>query len=55
MPVDADLDQSVGRLWRQQEMIDPDPIVLLPGAGLLVPERVEPRRIGRGPHRIRQA
>ena len=33
-------------------MIDADPVVLLPGAGLIVPKRVEPRRIARRPHRV---
>ena len=41
MAVDAGIDQPVGGLRRQQQMIDADAVVLLPGAGLVIPERVE--------------
>ena len=33
--------QPVGGLRRQQQVVDADAVVLLPGAGLIVPERVE--------------
>ena len=39
--VDAGGDEPVGRLRRQQQMIDADAVVLLEGAGLIVPERVD--------------
>ena len=39
--VDAGADEPVGGLRRQQHMVDADAVVLLPGAGLIVPERVE--------------
>ena len=41
MLVDRRRDQPVGGLRRQQEMVDADAVVLLPGAGLVIPERVE--------------
>ena len=40
--VDADIDQPVAGLRRQQEMVDPKAPILLPGAGLVVPEGVVP-------------
>ena len=36
-------------------MVDPQPVILLPGAGLVVPESVEPWLVGDGPKRIGQA
>jgi len=48
MLVDAGGGQRVGGRRRQQQMVDADAPVLLPGAGLVVPERVEPRPIGGG-------
>ena len=39
--VDAGGDEPVGRLRREQQVVDADAVVLLPGAGLIVPERVE--------------
>ena len=45
MLVDAGGGQAVGGLRREQQMIDADAVVLLPGAGLVVPERIEPARI----------
>src|SRR5437588_241510 len=36
--VDAGGDEAVGRLRRQQQVIDPDTVVLLPGARLIIPE-----------------
>src|SRR6266481_3840568 len=38
--VDADIDQPVAGLRRQQQMVDPQAPVLLPGPGLVVPEGV---------------
>ncbi len=40
MLVDPDATQPVAGLRRQQQMVDPDAVVLLPGAGLVIPERV---------------
>src|SRR4029077_10978723 len=40
VPVDVDLDQPIGRLWGQQNVVDADAVVLRPGAGLIVPERI---------------
>ena len=42
MLVDACAGQPVGGLRRQQQVVDADAPVLLPGARLVVPERVEP-------------
>ena len=42
--VDARRGEPVGGLRRQQQVVDADAPVLLPGAGLIVPERVEARR-----------
>src|SRR5262245_5880960 len=39
--IDACGGDSVGGLRREQKVIDADAIVLLPGAGLIVPERVD--------------
>ena len=36
-------------------MVDPDAPVLLPGAGLVIPERVLARRVGDGAQRVGQA
>jgi 2-polyprenyl-6-methoxyphenol hydroxylase-like FAD-dependent oxidoreductase len=52
--VDADVGQAVGRLGRQEEVVDPDAVVLLPGAGLVVPEGVDPRIAVEDPHRVGQ-
>jgi hypothetical protein len=38
--VDADIDQAVAGLRRQQQMIDAKSMVLLPGTGLIIPEGV---------------
>src|SRR5688572_4331720 len=43
--VHADMGQAVAGLRRQQQVVDPDTPVLLPGAGLVVPERVLARRV----------
>ncbi len=42
MLVDAAGDKLVGRFRRQQQVVDADAVVLLPGAGLIVPEGVLP-------------
>ena len=39
-------DEAVGGLRREQDVVDADAVVLLPGAGLVVPERVDARRPG---------
>ena len=46
--VDAGGDEPVGRLRRGQDVVDADAVVLLPGARLIVPERVDagPRQAG---------
>ena len=41
MAVDAGIDEPVGRLRRQQQVIDADAVVLGEGAGLVIPECVE--------------
>ena len=38
--IDAD-EKPVGGFRRQQQMVDADAVVLLPGAGLIVPEGVD--------------
>src|SRR5262245_43294532 len=42
MPVDAGGKKPIGRLRGGQDVIDADAVVLLPGPGLIVPERVDP-------------
>ena len=46
--------EAVGGLRRQQQVVDADAVVLLPGAGLVVPERVGAGRIGGGAHGFRE-
>ena len=48
MPVDGGSDQPVGRLRRQQNVVDADSIVLGPGASLVIPEGEEARFVA--PH-----
>ena len=55
MLVDAGAGEPVGGLRRQQQVIDADAVVLLPGAGLIVPERVERRPSVVGANRVGQA
>ena len=43
MLVDAARDQPVGGARRQQQVIDADAVILLPGAGLIIPERIKAR------------
>ena len=40
--VDADIGELIAGLGRQQQMVDAQAVVLLPGPGLIVPEGVEP-------------
>ena len=47
--------EPVAGLRRQQQMVDPQALVLLPGAGLVVPEGVEPGLVGDRAQRIGQA
>ena len=53
--VDADIDQAVAGLRRQQQMVDPQSLVFLPGAGLIIPECVLAGRVGDGAQRVGQA
>src|SRR5579871_4173016 len=55
MLVDLRLDEAIGGLWRQQQMIDADAVVLLPGASLIIPKGVEASRIAAGADRVGQA
>src|SRR6185369_8174475 len=52
--VDADIGQAVAGLRREQEVVDPDAPVLLPGARLVVPERVEVWLVSYRAQRVRQ-
>ena len=54
MPIDGRADEPVGGLRRQQDMVDADAVVLLPGAGLIVPEGVEVGAVAAGAHRVGQ-
>ena len=47
--------QPVAGLRRQQQVVDPDAPVLLPGAGLIVPEGVLAGLVRDGPQRVGQA
>ena len=38
--VDLTIRQEIGGLWRQQDVVDPNAIVLVPRASLIIPERV---------------
>ena len=55
MAVDAGIDQPVGGLRRQQQMVDADAVVLLPGAGLVVPEGVEVAGVADGANGVGEA
>ena len=46
--VDRDRAQAVGRPGREQQVVDAQALVALPGAGLIVPEAVEAGLVGRG-------
>src|SRR6185503_6683701 len=53
--VDAGSVEAVGRLRRHQDMVDADAMVLLPGAGLVVPEGVDAGLRVAGAHRVGEA
>ncbi len=53
--IDADIDQSVAGLRRHQQVIGAQAPILLPGAGLIVPEGVLARRVGDGAERSGEA
>ena len=55
MAVDAGIDQPVGGLRRQQQMIDADAVVFGEGAGLVVPERVEIAGVADGANGVGEA
>ena len=55
MAVDAGIGEPVGGLRRQQQVIDADAVVLGPGAGLVVPERVEVGCVADGADGVGQA
>ena len=38
--IDAAIGQQIGALRRQQEMIDADAVIAVPGAGLIIPEGI---------------
>ena len=52
--VDPDPEEAVAGLRRQQQVIDANPVVFLPRAGLIVPERVLPGGVGDRPQRVGQ-
>ncbi len=47
--------EPVGRLRRQQQVVDADAVVPLPGAGLIIPERVEAAGVRRRPQGVGEA
>src|SRR5262249_17066677 len=53
--VDAGSRQPICRLRRQQQVIDADAVVLLPSAGLIIPERVESWCVAGRAHGIGQS
>src|SRR5215831_210818 len=55
MAVDARIDQAVGGLRRQQQMIDADAVILCPCAGLVIPKAVEVWIIAHSAYRIGQS
>src|SRR6266446_1358360 len=52
--IDSHIDQPVAGLRRQQEMIDAQAMVFLPGARLIIPECVLPGGVGDGTQRVRE-
>ena len=54
MLVDAGGGEPVGGLRREQHVVDADAPVLLPGAGLIIPERVEAGVVADGADRVGQ-
>jgi hypothetical protein len=55
MLVDAGCHQPVGGLRGEEQVVDADAVVLLPGAGLIIPERIDAVRLCRGADGIREA
>src|ERR1700691_2427255 len=53
--VDRDRLQLVGGLRRQEQMVDADAVVLLPGGSLIIPKAVEARSVGGGAQGVDQA
>src|SRR5947208_12290867 len=53
--VDACADQPIGGLRREEKMVDADPVILLPGARLVVPKRVGARAVASGADRVEQS
>src|SRR6266853_1937291 len=53
--VDADRRLAVGGQRRQQQMVDSDACILLPGAGSVVPKRIDALGIGGRPHGFDEA
>ncbi len=53
--VDAGIDQPVRRLGAEQQMINPEPGIALPGPGLIIPEGPHPTLGRSGAHRVRPA
>src|SRR5665647_3933894 len=53
--IDAGVGQPVGGLRRQQQVVDADAVVLLPGPGLVVPERVQVGSIAGGADGVGEA
>src|SRR2546423_2770175 len=52
--IDGGRHQPVGGLRREQDVVDPDAVVFLPGPSLVVPERVEARLVAAGADRVGQ-
>src|SRR6185369_4982378 len=48
MLVDPAIAQPIQPLRREQNMVDADAVILAPGAGLIVPERILPGRLVTG-------
>src|SRR5690606_1984646 len=53
--VDRDAAQAVGGLRREEQVVDADAVVALPGAGLVVPERIEAVLVGDGAQGVCEA
>src|SRR5438105_699794 len=52
--VDGRAGELIGGWRREQDVVDADAVVLLPGAGLVVPERVEALAIITRAYRVRK-
>ena len=53
--IDADIDEPVAGLRRKQQVVNPQAPILLPAAGLIVPEGVLAGRVGNRPNCVGQA